>query len=847
MWAQGVPLERDVLPDSCRASLVYQALRARDWFPDADLWHVSGELLALFDDITRYGIPLPDSYPVFLDQLERAYRARAGESLRFEARLVHELWYALSREDGPVDKAAAYALRLARLAEAAPMPLYAVGLAELTPAERVFFQRYAARQPVCTLGCDLPGEGGSEALPAGPVADLVQAAWRNPADDDVPLPRRAEVFRAAHPRSPLVGRLSLFGAASLEQEAHAAAAAVRAWLSEGKTAIAVIAQDRLVARRLRALLERSQILVEDETGWTLSTVAASSAVMRWLDALASRFHHLDLLDLLKSPLLFADRPAEDRRQGVYELEKLLRRHGVVSGLSRYRALAQAENRPEVLALLARLEQARSAFKTAPKPLSAWLQTLAGSLEILGLRQGLAQDPAGEQLLGLLDRLQRELSSDRAPFTLAEWRRWLNRQLEGATFRDTGIVSPVVFTHLSATRLRVFEGVVIAGGDAAHFPGRGAEGAFFNQAVRAQLGLPTFETCLRQAERDLAALLATAGEVLVTWQAQKNGEHNLMSPWFERLETFHRLAYGTSLSKDEGGRARQADLPERHGISSSPRPSLPPQLVPATISASGYNSLLACPYQFYARHALCLNELDEVRQALEKKDYGEYVHAILHRFHRRHPAIKGADRAMLERDLRAISEDVFAHALEADYLAHAWALRWEARIPAYLDWQAAREEAGWRWREGEVWRTAVLELEGSRSLTLKGRIDRVDVAEGGNGEAPGAVCAVLDYKTQSAETLKGKLQTPGEDAQLTTYALLLGAPVAQAAFVPVDGKDGIREVALPGEVSELCAAEKRRLRDLFTGIYRGAGLPAQGTAEVCGYCEMRGLCRKDYWE
>jgi ATP-dependent helicase/nuclease subunit B len=263
------------------------------------------------------------------------------------------------------------------------------------------------------------------------------------------------------------------------------------------------------------------------------------------------------------------------------------------------------------------------------------------------------------------------------------------------------------------------------------------------------------------------------------------------------------------------------------------------LVPVALSASGYNSLMACPYQFYARHALHLNELDEVQQALEKKDYGEHIHAILHHFHQRYPAIGGSDRAEMEQALRDISREEFRQALEADYLARAWALRWEVRIPAYLDWQTAREQEGWRWSEGELWRTLELVLDGGRSLTLKGRIDRVDTRSDDGEEA----YAVLDYKTQSRVGLQKKLEKPGEDVQLPVYALLLGASVVEAAFVPVDD-EGIKTVAQE-DIYALSKATGQRLRELFNALYRGAALPAQGSDQACAYCEMSGLCRKDY--
>jgi len=408
----------------------------------------------------------------------------------------------------------------------------------------------------------------------------------------------------------------------------------------------------------------------------------------------------------------------------------------------------------------------------------------------------------------------------------------------------------VFTHLGAARLRRFDGVIVVGGDAAHFPGQGKESAFFNQSVRAQLGLPTFDQELRLMEQDFTALLADCGILLITWQGRKNADPNLASPWVERLEVFHELAYREKLPRRECRVStvlvptRSANLiPRGHKNGAHPtglaRPSLPPELVPVVLSASGYNSLMACPYQFYARHALHLNELDEVQQALEKKDYGEHVHAILHHFHKRYPAIGGCGRAEIEQALRDISREEFRQALEADYLARAWALRWEARIPAYLDWQTVREREGWRWSEGELMRSLELELDDGRNLTLKGRIDRVDTRSDDGEEA----CAVLDYKTQSRAVLKKKLETPGEDVQLPVYALLLGGPVVEAAFVPVDD-EGIAAVAQE-DIYALSKATGQRLREMFNALYRGAALPAQGSAQVCAYCEMSGLCRKDY--
>lgn len=819
------------LPPSRRQAVIYQALRERDWFPRADLWHVSAELLRLFDEMTLNQVRLPASYEAFLRGLEQAYRAGNSRPMQVEARLVHELWHAMcAGGDDELDDAALYQMRLARLAESAAAPLFAVGLAGLAPVERAFLEHYAHRQPVrCfPLSPDQPEPGS--------LSHLLAAAWADPEPDEPPHPR-ALACREAAPASPIRQRLALFGAHGLEQEAEAVAFQVGQWLARGKGAILVVAQDRLVARRARALLERVGVLVADETGWTLSTTSASTVVMRWLDNLDSRFHYQDLLDLLKSPFIFTAWEPSRRRHGVFRLEQLIRKHGVVSHLNRYRALAGDEE--EVAGLLDTLAEAQKLLdKRRPRPLVEWLTGLRDSLDKLQILAGLQRDLAGEQLLQLLEQLRHELAQDVTLFRYAEWRQWLNQQLEAAVFRDDTITSPVVFTHLAASRLRRFDGAIIAGADAGHLPGQGRESVFFNQAVRAELGLPDRKAALAVERQDLMALLSSCPDVRVTWQERRNGEPNPLSPWFERLDMFHLLAWGTGLKSPLDVPNPTDDLPRpQAGRCSPPAPVLPPALVPAVISASGYNSLVACPYQFHARHVLRLNELDEVSPALEKRDYGEYVHDILHRFHRAHPVLGGTDPAALEQALGDISSAVFAHAVEADFVSHAWKLRWEQRIPGYLRWQLERERQGWRWQEGELERTLAIPLENGRELVLRGRLDRVD--------RNGGELAVLDYKTQSQSGLRKKLETPGEDVQLPCYALLLGEVPCQAAFVAVDD-EAVGQVEAGDDIAELAEANRERLHDMFAALYQGAALPAQGIALSCEYCEMRGLCRRDYW-
>jgi len=809
----GLAAALEFTPESRRMAGIYLALREKNWFRENDLWRLSRELLKLFDELTRWRVALPASLENFSAMLEQAYRADAGGPFLFEARLVHELWHAM--ESDGLSEAAASQVKLANLAQNASGPLYAIGLDDFTPAEEAFFAAWSQRASV-----KLFREARSGIF--GKVWPLQEEGFT--------LKSRAEAARSeCNP----VSNVALFCANSLEEEAEAAQIKIRKWLFEGKRRIALVALDRLAARRTRALLERAQILVSDETGWTFSTTSASTVLARLLDCLASDFYHEDILDLLKSPFIFSDWEEGEKRRAAYFLEQAIRKHSVVSNLGHY---ARLDLEAEARKALEALRDASRRFPRRAMPLSAWLDTLFDSLEALGIAAGLEEDRAGAELLQRLDVLRKELADEAGRFGFRAWRRWLDMQLESATFKDSGIRSPVVFTHLHAARLREFDAVVLLGCDAAHLPAEPDQGIFFNQAVRSELKLPLMEAQKRRQLDDLAGLLCRSEEVWASWQSLKNGEPNLLSPYLEQLNAFHHHAFGFDLVDRGFSKAipsmRFGNARSSIGKTDCPAPAVGNTLVPQSISASGYSSLLACPYQYYAGRILGLDPLDEAEKILEKADYGTYLHKILYLFHRRHPKITGLADARGE--LERLSDEVFRDAVEADYLSHGWALRWKAMIPQYLAWQEKREMAGWKVEKIEEDRSLEIPLRGGKKLVLRGRLDRVDVSSEG--------LAVIDYKTQSAGILKEKLADPGEDVQLAVYALLLGEPVVEAAFLGLDGE--VKEFTQ----EETGACENReRLAEIFDELYAGARLPAQGLEKVCSYCDMRGLCRKDYWE
>lgn len=806
--ARNADLSTATEPHSRRLAEMHDFLRRTGHLPEQGLWQAAQELATLLETLDAAQADLGS------ETAQQAIGQHGSNPyLSLEATIAQQVWRAMSQ--GAPGRARAYGLCLGWLAEHARQPLYTLGLMGISRQEEAFLNAWARHHPVHVL----PAPIQNSAMHA-----LLEATW---CSSEPNLQQRATSFRTDVPDNPLEGSLTIHSAHNLETTARIAEQVLLSWLAEGRSRIALVALDRLLARRLRALLERRDILIQDETGWAFSTSAVSHVLERWLGLAGGRIWHKDLVDLLKSPFVFADAPAI-RTEAVHGLAAALRRHGAPADLAGYQTLARQEDLKAALPILERLARARSQFTAQRKTLGEWSRDLLISLDVLGAHQALAADPIGVQLLDLLARLELEVSGLNQRFTLADWRRWLFLHLEQTTFTDTSVESPIRLTHLAAAHHRDFDGVLILGAGTAHLPG-GDKAGLFNDNTLRQMGLPGREEKERIAQDMLKDLLCRAPRTAFIWQAESDGDPAPLSPWLVHLEAFHQAAWQASLIQEL---AVDMHFPAGNGATSRASPRAPRP--PSRLSVSAWQSLVACPYQFFARHILALNEQDEMPEEMDKAEYGSLVHRILARFHTEHPRLENAHPSHWEARLAALSAAVFAHAEKRNFQATAWRQRWERHIPDYVAWALGHEAAGWRFQSAETpLEKAVPWGEGHETL-LYGRADRLDHKQG--------ELAVLDYKTQARQTLLAKLDPAGEDVQLAAYAWLAAA--AEAGFITVDEKKvDLLKAAAGDALRERGAAEAERIAATMEAMAAGQALPAHGAPGTCTWCEMEGLCRR----
>jgi ATP-dependent helicase/nuclease subunit B len=859
--AQAHVAEPALTPLECRLLLTEALRRHRQLFPGQDNARVAEALFELFEELTAQVVEPEADAPAFQERLARAYAAPGANAggakggqlpldwLSREARIVHKLWGAFREDCGDRSPAATHLRGLrAAFADDAAGPVHLLGLDELSRGELSIVRSslQAGRAELWLAGREHGHDGRATAAllqalaieptrrdaPAGPLAELLDAAFDLEPEKSQ---KRGQTGVSRGNSSPTPFLFRLVEAGGAEHEARCVDVAVRQALLDGAREVVVLTQDRRLARRLRALLERAAVPLQDHAGWALSTSRAAAALDAWLECIEGQFRFRPLLDLLKSGFADVDPDALAR------LEPLIYREGIDGGIN---ALLAAAESTRLEKLLKNLKGAAFALPRdgAAWPARRWTESLIRSLERIGLRARLQDDAAGAELARLLAQLDGAFA--RVPLALRwdEFRDLLDGAIERATFAPPTAAGGVRLVTLEQAGNLRCEVLVLAGASREQLPGNPDRNPFFSQSVRLELGLPDWQQRQALALARLRRALDGAGRVVATYASGADDEPAQASPWLEAIEA-QALQAAVSL--------RDADLPRLAASAFAevgdptvgpvarqqrPAPASPAALLPERLSATGHQALLDCPYRFFARSVLKLEQEHAPDEDPDRSDYGRRVHRILEAFATQvdglPPPFTGritpANRPEAQARLEAIAAAVFERDLATRALALTWAAEFKASIPGLLDWMARRPAMR------EV-RTEVELDQMLDGLRLHGILDRIETRLDGSR-------VIVDYK--AGKVPKEDDVLAGEHVQLLHYALL-DPEVTVVEYRPLRDKK-YAPVVLEEDLAALKDAARERLRNALARLRSGAPLPAQGVESVCEYCDYIGLCRREDW-
>ena len=297
--------------------LLLEALKQHpDLFNEDNTWQVCDSLLILFDELSDYDSSFIETDEnQWIDKLKQCYNTNVDiKHLNHEAKIIFKLWQAWLQQMSDMnitDSTSAYQqqLKISMADISSYEYFFVVGQDELKPSELTWCHQLQNKNQLCFIDQSTSSENTSS---QNKLSHLLASRFNS----DTPLHERIQGTKKI-----TLDNFTIFNAKNPEQEARAIELKIRTWLLEGNKHIGIVTEDRKLARRVRALLERSDILIQDTAGWPLSTTSSATIIERWLECIEQDFDHQPLLDLLKSPFFYNDDDKENHLTQIHRLEQ----------------------------------------------------------------------------------------------------------------------------------------------------------------------------------------------------------------------------------------------------------------------------------------------------------------------------------------------------------------------------------------------------------------------------------------------------------------------------------------------------------------------------------------------
>lgn len=710
-------------------------------------------------------------------------------------------------------------------------------------------------------------------------------------------PQAIRVWSVATPAvlSPPQHTRTLIAASTTEECAWAAVQSILDWRAEGIEDIAVVALDRKAVRRMRALLERAGEPFDDHSGWALDTTMVATAVAALNELLLGRATTQGLLEWIHSPFV---QQALLRQPGFdagwqQELDQALRAFGRVAPITLAQIVASVPRESPQAGFWKTL--ASLVKPSGPHPIHAWSDQLMQALTHCGLEDAFARDAAGLAVLATLQNLHavsgvglRDDSGNRVSAGL--WRALLAETMASARFAETLSGAAVRVCGLNALAWQQPGAVLIVGADAARLP-EPATAQFFEPEKFAEMGLQNSpEQIQAEAFAEFASIWSAPLPITFLATSEKPDSSVEFSPWLERLTltqsplvtrvkaadviSVYALqrgpkgeAAGTShhAATEYDAATESGTVIAHNAVTAHSATTQWPYALPPQISVSDAQSLVACPYQFFAQRLLGLQPLEKLLDEAAPSDMGSLIHLVLAKAAdvRYDNAPQWAtwleqeiDRvlsvAFFERKKAAVLALTIPRALQSRLKADAMAV-----VPHLSEWLSRRgaiaqqDEHHDQHQYQQESRTAqvLAEQPVTRDLPgvgvrLSGRIDR--------WEDPSADSLLIDFKTSDPAALKSRVRSADQDVQLPLYAWLIGPEkTARDALYVAIRHDRVSEISVTTEteqpLDDLSQALAERLSADLLAIRQGGPLlrrAMETDPARCDVCRVRGICRRD---
>lgn len=834
-------------------------------FPNQSPWQSTDSLLSLFNEISE----LSDNGEYDGKILEENLRNLKQDIWSDDTKMflaLWEMWEGLvTGKDGYDPRRRERQAFIDDTLTAADEHIYLCGVDKLTPCQTRWVKNLYAQNRLTLLTQDTKhrlrypnpayqtaiavcGDDIKSPAAGSDFSRFLEAVF---AYETVPLQNRAKDFVSAIPDSPVRNRLRVFQPSSFEQHVWGSYLAVKQWMEQGYKKISIVSLDRKLARRMRAAFNRYGLVLQDYSGWELSTTSAAAALYKLLPDERGQFDSTTLITLMRSPFFSFDITSNQRMRAVSSLEKCLAQlpqlpqttDELLDALPKDDTTCAREVGRRIIATLAAM---KSLISRGKQPLEAYFAALFEAMEKVGMRKRFDVDAAGQKLLEMLKHMYATATEEQLEGSFYFWRGWLMHSLEHNNYILPPSARGILLMSPGQARLWQPDALILAAVDGKRLPA--LHPSLMNEKIRCELGLETQEQKTAEQFLSFRVLLESAPQVLLTCQRRPDSQQMMPSPWLRAIQDFHQLAYRDSLVDYElAQQALRCHVhTEKQHIGKAPQPATMPappaprNKWPQKISANAYQTLINCPYRFFVQYCLKLRTQQQPGEYWNKLEFGTRMHKCLQDLHARMFKSDKDWAAENVEYIRTVADETieaeFRAAADKNYANTYWLTQAQTLTAIYIDWFInSATEKNITSIECEVKKTKELK----NKLTLEGTIDLIMDSTGKK--------SIVDYKTGNVPGQHMVMN--GEDIQLACYALLTeGTERAFYLALKDDNRNPERKLIKDEELTNHCHRAQLRLEKIYADYIDQKPLPAWGNEKrACQYCDWQGLCRRPVWQ
>jgi ATP-dependent helicase/nuclease subunit B len=525
-------------------------------------------------------------------------------------------------------------------------------------------------------------------------------------------------------------------------------------------------------------------------------------------------------------------------------------------------LERAAGNAAAAALVPRLRQALTTLSGTRRTPAEWAPRLLAALRQLGWHGARPLRSDEQQTVnrwhGLLDEYS-ALGPWLSAATLGDAVATLSDLASERNFDAASVEAPVTLTDSHDDPCVHYDGIWVAGLDAAQWPPPPRPDVFIPLALQVAAGVPWASAAAqtRGARASFTAWRASAGELVCSWARLEGDAHRSPSPLLAHLpdrEEFIPRRSATPLAAELHKPALES-FDDTQGIAVDISRTVAGGVKPLALQAE-------CGFHAYGEMRLKAEALETPAPGIDARERGMLMHKALELVWLKlgsHFPISVTETAILRPTI-------------ADSVAAAVVFVFRGHVPAELQPAVKRETHRLEIlieklldRERTRAPFTIETLEARREVGIGGgqfelRIDRIDAIEGGG-------YAILDYKSGEPRTLRWNAEVV-RDPQLLAYlmaergrdvvalanvslangrAKFTGKSSHKGLLPDVGGLPGMNPNKVPAE--EIAAAWQVETGRWLHGLqlvaadYIAGHAPVQPASDVCRNCHLTTLCRR----